>query len=483
MQDFKVKAAVIGAGMGGSAFLPVLIKEPHIEVIGISDTRSDAPGFGIARVHNIPVTNNFMELLDKEPDIVINVTGDEEVQSDLLRHKSNKTEIIDGKSAKLVWDLLKKHQDARDEVKTLLDATNDLYRIGVSLLSSDRLDEALTTLLSEACRTLKVPAGSVALYDDKSGLLTLMASQGFSFSFSQIVKWKAREGGLTERILSRKIPTVIADVEENPFIDNNVLMKEGIKSLMAVPLFAGEQTIGILYLDDFQPRTWAVRETEFVTLLGIQAAYAIEKFHLIETITEAHRHLKLKIDELEKTEAKLQSELIERKKAEEKIRQMSLTDELTGLNNRRGFLSLAHHQFEMAKRLDQEVLFIFADIDGLKWINDNLGHEAGDMAITDAATILRATFRASDIIARMGGDEFTIFAMKTTKSDAGVLVRRLEERIGTHNSKKHRPFNLSLSIGISAYNSSDPRGISELLSHADNLMYEQKKAKKKQGVA
>lgn len=478
MQNFKVKTAVIGAGRGGSAFLPFLVKEPGIDLIGVSDINPDAPAFDIAIKHNIPVTNDFRDLLNKNPEIVINITGDDNVQSELLRYKSQGTEIIDGKSAKLVWGLLKKHQEARDEVKTLLNATKELYRIGISLLSADKLEDALNTLLTEACQTIGAPAGSIALYDEKNSLLTLKASHGFSLSFSRVVQWEVRDGGLTNHILSKRVPTIINDVEKNPFIDNRTLIKEGIKSLIAAPLFAGELIIGILYLDDFKTREWTNREIEFITLLGIQAAYAIEKFSLIETVTEADTSLKLKVDELKRTEMRLQSELLEREKAEEKMRQMSLTDELTGINNRRGFLTLAKQELEIAKRMRLEVMFLFADIDGLKWINDNLGHEKGDASIIDAANILKNTFRSSDIIARMGGDEFTVFAIKTPKSDTDLFVRRLQKNIDAHNEKSLRPYRLSLSVGFEVYDSADSRSVNELLSHADNLMYEQKRAKK-----
>lgn len=292
MRNFKGSVAVIGAGSGGSAFLSVLIKEPEIDVIGISDTNPDAPGLKTARKHNIPTTDNFRELLDKKPDIVINVTGNEGIQSELLKYKTGNTEIIDGKSAKLVWDLLRKHQEAKDEIKTLLNATKELYRIGISLLSADKLEDVLDNLLTEACRTLDAPAGSIALYNKKNGLLTLKAAHGFSLPFSQVAQWKVRDGGMTAHILSKRVPTIISDVDKNPFVDNKVLLKEGIKSLIAIPLFANEQIIGILYLDDFKPREWTERELEFTTLLGIEAAYAIEKFSLIETVSETQTYLK-----------------------------------------------------------------------------------------------------------------------------------------------------------------------------------------------
>lgn len=296
VQNFKGKVALIGAGRGGSAFLPVLINESDIELIGVSDINPDAPGFKIAAQSGIAVTADYRELLDKKPDIVINVTGSGNIQAELLKSKAESTELIDGKSAKLIWGLLKKHQDAKAEIKTFLSETKDLYSIGISLLSSDKLEDVLNSLLSEACRALDVPAGSIALYDERTELLTLKASRGFSLPFSSVVQWKVRDGGMTDHILSKRIPTVISDVEEKLFIDNKVLISEGIKSLIAIPLFASERIVGILYLDDFTPREWSRREIEFATLLGIQAAYAIEKFSLIERISETRTYLKNVLD-------------------------------------------------------------------------------------------------------------------------------------------------------------------------------------------
>lgn len=294
--NFKGKVALVGAGKGGSAFLSVLINEPTIDLIGISDVNPAAPGLSIAAQSGISVTTDFRELLRKKPDIVINVTGSSGIQAELLKNKTEHTEIIDGKSAKLIWGLLKKHQDAKTEVKNLLNETKELYHIGVSLLSADKMEEVLDSLLTEACRNLGVPAGSIALYDEKTDLLTLKASRGFSLPFSSVVQWKVRDGGMTDHILSKRIPTVISNVDENAFIDNKVLIREGIKSLIAIPLFANERTVGILYLDDFKPREWSEREIEFATLLGIQAAYAIEKFSLIERISETRTYLKNVLD-------------------------------------------------------------------------------------------------------------------------------------------------------------------------------------------
>src|SRR6185369_5039973 len=99
-------------------------------------------------------------------------------------------------------------------------------------------------------------------------------------------------------------------------------------------------------------------------------------------------------------------DITDRKHAEEKLRELSVSDELTGLANRRGFMLLAEQQIKLAQRTGKGLVLVFADLDRLKWINDTLGHAEGDRAIQDTALILRNSFRTSDIVARLGGDEF-----------------------------------------------------------------------------
>ncbi|HAK88795.1 MAG: hypothetical protein A2077_02675 [Nitrospirae bacterium GWC2_46_6] len=295
MFGFMGSIAIIGAGRGGSSLLSILLGESNIEIVGICDNNPDAPGLKLAEKADIFTCTDFKKILDKKPDIVINVTGDDTVKDSIsryLKRKSPETSLIDGKSAKLFWDMLEKRREAKEDVKALLNETKELYRIGVALTSAEELEEVLDTLLIETLRTLNVPAGSIALYDEKSDSLTLKASHGFSKKFSQNAQWKRRDGGVTDHILSKRIPTIISDIEKYPFADNRILIKEGIKSIIAVPLFADDHITGILYLDDFKPRIWTEREIEFVTLLGIQAAYAIEKFMLIASVSEAQTYLK-----------------------------------------------------------------------------------------------------------------------------------------------------------------------------------------------
>jgi diguanylate cyclase (GGDEF)-like protein len=158
---------------------------------------------------------------------------------------------------------------------------------------------------------------------------------------------------------------------------------------------------------------------------------------------------------------------------------MSLIDELTGLYNRRGFLTLASQHLKMADRLRKRVSHIFVDLDGLKRINDTMGHRHGDQALMEAAEMLKETFRESDIIARIGGDEFVVLAMDNA---AGQLEdtwqQRVQENIATRNRRPNRTYALSVSMGVAYYDPDFPTALDDLLARADTLMYEEKRAKR-----
>lgn len=173
-------------------------------------------------------------------------------------------------------------------------------------------------------------------------------------------------------------------------------------------------------------------------------------------------------------------DITEKKKAEETIRNLSLTDEFTKLYNRRGFMTFTQQALKIAKRTKNAATIFFADVDGLKWINDNLGHDHGDMAILDAANMLRSAFRESDIIARMGGDEFAVVAMGDGSFNAGALAARLQKNIEEHNTNGNRQFRLSMSVGMVRQTFTQPKSIDDLLKEADKLMYEQKRKKKEE---
>ncbi|MEN8264797.1 MAG: diguanylate cyclase [Nitrospirota bacterium] len=169
-------------------------------------------------------------------------------------------------------------------------------------------------------------------------------------------------------------------------------------------------------------------------------------------------------------------DISKRKLIEKKLRSAAITDELTGLFNRRGFFTLFQQHRKLADRNKRRMSLLYMDMDGLKNINDELGHKTGDQAILDTAGILRKTFRESDVIARIGGDEFAVLLTEPSGSEVdNVTIKHLQKKLETHNSKISRNYELLLSMGITQYDPEHPCSIDELLVRADHLMYRDKK--------
>ena len=170
-------------------------------------------------------------------------------------------------------------------------------------------------------------------------------------------------------------------------------------------------------------------------------------------------------------------DITDRTRLEEKLHALTLTDDLTGLYNRRGFTTLAERHLELARRKGAEMLLIFADIDGLKAINDTHGHAAGDQALVDAANLLRTTYRSADIIARLGGDEFTVFPLEASHQSADLLLARLTRNLNHENAARGRPYTLSLSVGVGRLDPVRCQTVQQVLEQADRELYERKRAR------
>lgn len=164
------------------------------------------------------------------------------------------------------------------------------------------------------------------------------------------------------------------------------------------------------------------------------------------------------------------------KHAEEELRALLLVDELTGLPNRRAFMTLSEQALKLAMRIERDVLLIFIDVDHLKEINDTLGHLAGDRALIDTARVLRESCREADIVARLGGDEFV--ALMTVDSDqtGDLICSRIKARVDLHNHETDRGYRLSLSVGATK-SKAEGTVLADLLARADAALYDQKRGR------
>ncbi len=169
-------------------------------------------------------------------------------------------------------------------------------------------------------------------------------------------------------------------------------------------------------------------------------------------------------------------DITERKLQEERLKDMAILDELTGLYNRRGFMALAAQHLKQAKRAKRQALLLFADLNGLKLINDTHGHADGDRAIIAAAEAFNQTFRDSDVIARVGGDEFAILAVEADTQSVEAIRHRLQAALDIANRGTSRPYQISVSIGIVPYDPDRHASVEELMATADREMYTHKES-------
>ena len=171
---------------------------------------------------------------------------------------------------------------------------------------------------------------------------------------------------------------------------------------------------------------------------------------------------------------------IERHRMVETLRSAAMIDDLTGLYNRRGLLTLAQHHVKLAQRSHRQLLLIFADLDDFKHINDSWGHAEGDLALIETAEALRRTFRGSDIIARLGGDEFVVVAVDPGGVSSDTVTVRLRDNLHDFNAQAGRPYRLSLSTGTMRFEPSNSVSILDLLTRVDEAMYEEKRSRRRQ---
>jgi len=182
---------------------------------------------------------------------------------------------------------------------------------------------------------------------------------------------------------------------------------------------------------------------------------------------------------------RLAAQALELKAVNGKLRQteielhnLSLSDDLTTLRNRRGFFAFAEQAYAAAKRLKQPMLLFYFDMNNLKSINDQYGHDAGSTAIISVAECLRKTFRASDVLARIGGDEFAVLATNAATDTENIMVARLQKMLDEETSSGNHPQQLSVSIGAVEVKPDGNTSLADYLRIADGLMYKDKRRKK-----
>jgi diguanylate cyclase (GGDEF)-like protein len=308
---------------------------------------------------------------------------------------------------------------------------------------------------------LRVPTALVTLVDERR--------QFFKSATGLREPWaSARETPYSHSFCKHTVAAagrlVIEDARTHPLVkDNRAIEELGVVAYAGVPLtLPGGETLGVLCAIDDQPRAWSDADLDILA-------------DLAESVV-AEIRLRLEHRVLERVEAALAEKVTQLEDMRGRLESLTLTDEMTGLYNRRGFLRLAGPQLRLAERKHRPLMLFFADLDGLKKINDEHGHDVGDDAITQASRLLARVFRQSDVLARLGGDEFVALALEAEHEQP--VFARLEAALAAFNDEDGRPYQLSISIGAVTYDHAAHESLEQLVARADAAMYAAKRARR-----
>jgi diguanylate cyclase (GGDEF)-like protein len=323
------------------------------------------------------------------------------------------------------------------------DRLSDILSTARAVVSQLDLDKALAIVLKKSMEVTRTSAGSIALFDPATNTLRIRAHKGFSRNFIANREWKVRRGGLSDRILKSTGVTVISHRTNKAFFSNPLIVGEGIKSLVCVPLIHQRETVGILYVDDFGSRKFPKADLQELEILASFASIAID-----HALTHTN------------------------------VKQQAITDSLTGLFNRRCFEDLLNREFHRASRHFREFSVALVDVDDFKKFNDRYGHQAGDEALSMLGEAIRKAIRATDLAARYGGDEIVIILPETRLEKAYKLfVSRIKSEIEARfKALSGDRFSLTVTIGIASY-PTDGMNAHDLVLAADKALLDAKKNK------
>lgn len=252
--------------------------------------------------------------------------------------------------------------------------------------------------------------------------------------------------------------TVVQNIYDDDRIPHEAYRPTFVQSLVMVPIRTLDPVgaIGNYWADEHLPTE---QEVSLLQALADATSVAMEN---VQIYAELEQRVLDRTADLER----VSNEML----------QLSVTDDLTGVTNRRGFYLLAEPVLLAARRDGLDCLFGFIDVDGLKKVNDRHGHVVGDALIIDVAQVLRATLRTSDVLARLGGDEFCVLAVGA-EGEPAALKSQINAAMQHFNATEVRSYEVSTSIGLMAVTACDTSTVDELLARADELMYEEKKAR------
>jgi diguanylate cyclase (GGDEF)-like protein len=282
------------------------------------------------------------------------------------------------------------------------------------------------------------------------------------------------------QVVSSESPVMVDDTRAHPLAARHPEIRElGALAYAGVPLCSVDgHTLGAFSVIDIKPRQWSDDDVRMLRELAATVMIEIELRAVAGALSAEEEHWLA--GGARSGDAQPSQERLSR--VVDALRNFAVIDELTGLHNRRGFMALAGHQLKLAERNASSLVLFFADIDGLSRINDAFGRGAGDDALRKTAELLRGTFRDSDVLTRLSGDEFAVLACNATMPDADHFAARLQAALELHNAGAERRFVLALSTGAVGYDPCNPEPLEILLLRADAARHADKQRRSASGL-
>ncbi|MGM0567648.1 MAG: diguanylate cyclase [Elusimicrobiota bacterium] len=416
----KKNVLIVGAGRRGLAAIEVFNEDSKINISGVVDKNSKAPGIKLAERIGIPTSDDWKKQIKLKslPDALFNLTGDKNIDREINELAlSHGFETMGEISSRLLDSLL-----AERQVQT------EFRRVFRKIASDMELDDLLTLILSSCVKGTKSCGGLIALFEQDTMELKANSRLGLNSELEDILLKKFKE-----RISSRKEKEKVEVLK----IDNGKGFSNEHSHAVCATLFFKEKIAGAIAVTVSSQDLMQTGITK-----GLMEGFANNSSVAIENIL-----------------------------LYKKFKRFSFTDALTGVFNYRHFQSRLDTELSRAQRYDLNFGLVIIDVDNFKYINDNYGHPEGDRVLKIAASMLKKNIRETDTLARYGGDEFVILLPETGKEGALTLAERI--RRAFKNSVCAGKSKVQISLGVCSY-PADGVYAEDLIKKADAALYKAK---------
>ena len=430
----KHKIGIVGCGKGGAAILEMLKDNKIVELVGVADKDPGAHGIFLAKQMKIPIYTEYRDLVEDDLELIIDVTGKPSVFDELLQIKPEKTELMGGISAKLMWQLAEERRKRYEDKERMLKEHENLYHLGLIIENIDSMKDAGYAIIDYATKITNMPAGSLAIFDEKTEDLNLVACKGFSEEFKKKDRWNIPQGGFISKVLNQTYPYFTPNINEFKN-STQLLLKEGVESILAASLTVDGRIVGILFVSDFKKRNLRAEDISLFSLLTVYAALTIERVKSIE-----------------------------------EMRRLSIVDGLTGLYNHRYIMEELSKEYQRSVRYNHNFSVLIFDIDNFKQYNDAFGHLEGNKVLKQVSHNFMKNARSTDTVGRFGGEEFFIIVPELNKTEAIKYAERITTAIASYKFPNRK---VTVSCGVATY-PTDGTILSELVELSDKRLYKAK---------